>query len=681
VPWDLADAVARREQVAAASLEDFDAELPVPLTEFVQSPRYLANPPLSPVQYEAVQYAERVYFPATYRLLASVGGDTGAYWSQDIPMVNFLTMQWGKGAGKDHTSRIMSLRVVYLLLCLKSPQAYFGMPEQDTIHVLNVASSAGQASRAFFAPLRRAVSRPGNWFQDISEAVVASSARRRESAKALLNLVRFDKNVEAVSGHSDADTQEGLNLILGVADEVDGFKSRAELERERGARQRESASSAEAILQMLQTSASTRFPEVYKNVRISYPRYLGSTIQKLTAQAREDNARYGKDSRHYVSGPLATWDVNPRVSRENYKQDYRDDPVLAQAKYECKPSRAVNPYFSNEIALRACSLRVEHPPLVVSGYARDANSWYPLYNFSRELKPIRGANYGIHADLAKNGDRAGVAMSHIRKMEEITVLGVGPKGEDVPLTESRPRIRVDFACAYSSDASAVPPREIQLRWFRMLVLDLRRRGFNIRLASCDGYNSVDTFQVLEAHGIPVKIQSTDRTEQHWQSLRDLAYEGRLEMALDELLLGELLGLSRLPNGKIDHLGDSSKDVADAVACSISDALEVGGQEDPDGGQAWPGGDLQSWTGASAGFEDYMPIGFQRPRLLLPIGVEHPDSPYESAAAAQELDERGLPRMWMPNMFEDDPMGCPCSAGDGVPRCRECKTALAGGRQQ
>jgi hypothetical protein len=680
VPWDLADAVERRERVAASSLDDFDSELPVPLTEFVQSPRYLANPPLSDIQYNAVLHAERVYYPSTYKLLAETGGELGEYWGQDVPMVNFLTMQWGKGSGKDHTSRIISLRVVYLLLCLKSPQRYFGMPDQDTIHVLNVASSAGQASRAFFAPLRRAVSRQGNWFQDISEAITApSSARRRESAKALLNLVRFDKNVEAVSGHSDADTQEGLNLILGVADEVDGFKSRAELERERGARMRESASSAEAILDMIKTSASTRFPETYKNVRISYPRFLGSTIQKLTAQARQDNELYGKASRHYVSGPLATWDVNPRVTKENYAQDYRDDPVLAAAKYECKPSRAINPYFGNEEAITACCTVVERQPLLVSDYQRDANSWFPVYAFAHDLKPIKGANYGIHADLAVTGDRAGVAMSHQRRVEEITVMGTGPKGEDIPMTESRPFIRTDFAFAYESNAGLKPPLEIQLRWFRMLVLDLRRRGFNIRLVSTDGYQSTDTIQILQAHGMECKIQSTDRTEQHWQSLRDVAYEGRWECPHNALLLAELLGLSRLPNGKIDHLGDSSKDIADAVACSISDALEIGGQEDPNGDQAWPGGDLQNWTGPSSGFEDMMPIGFSRPRLLLPVGVDHPGSPYENPGTAMELDQRGMPRLWMPNAF-DDPMGCPCSMGDGIPRCRECRQAATGRMQ-
>ena len=149
---------------------------------------------------------------------------------------------------------------------------------------------------------------------------------------ALLDRIRFPKNVEAVSGHSDADSQEGLNLIMGVADEIDAFKTIGELEKAGGRKgARESASTAEAILLMLQTSASTRF-ETYKNIRISWPRYLGSKIMQLVEEGNKDIATYGiENSRHDASGPFATWEVNPRVrGKEQFAKDYRDDPVMAR---------------------------------------------------------------------------------------------------------------------------------------------------------------------------------------------------------------------------------------------------------------------------------------------------------------------------------------------------------------
>jgi hypothetical protein len=578
---------------SAAGTSIFEEE-PVPLDVFVRDRGYLANPPLSDVQYEAVRHAERVFYLPTYELLAaSADPKIRDYWAQPTRMVNTLELEWGKGGGKDHTCRMIAMRVCYLLLCLKSPQLYYAMPEQDSIHCLNVASSSRQAQRAFFAPMRRAVQRPGCWFQRTGVDILDAAERQRRSSKGertttLLDTIRFEHNIEAVSGHSDADSQEGLNLILGIADEIDAFRSAAELARNAGPKQRESSSSAESILDMLRTSATTRFPEVYKNVHISYPRYLGSTIQQLVAKGRADNAAKGDASRYYVSGPLATWEANPRIpGKQAFAEDYEKDPALAEAKYECKPRRAVNPYFANEAAIRDCCTDYAQPPVSVA-YVREGATWKPLYTFSPEMYPVKGALYAMHADLAATGDRAGVSMAHVKRWQDHALTGQDEEGLEIQIAERRPVVKVDFTLSYESSTSAVPPMEIQIRWARMLCLELRRMGFPIVRFTFDQWQSKDSMQILESHGIETDRFSTDVSEEGWRTLRDLMYEGRLEMPSRELTIVELLGLSRLPSGKIDHLGDSSKDEADSLAGAAVGALEVGGQEDPAGKRAYPG---------------------------------------------------------------------------------------------
>jgi hypothetical protein len=611
-------------------------EEPVPLSVFVQDRKYLGNPELSTEQYEAVRHIERVYYPDTYRLLASSADrEVRNYWSAPCRMVNLLTLEWGKGSGKDHVCRLGSLRIAYLLMCLPDPQAYYRMPEQDTIHLLNVASSAPQASRAFFAPLRRAVARPGNWFEHMGVEVVevrdprqrAKAVRQTGSVRALQDTIRFAKGVEAISGHSDADSQEGLNLLAGMMDEVDAFKSRAELAKLRGNQLRESSSSAESVLAMLQTSASTRFPEVYKVVRISYPRYLGSTIQQLRARGEADIAAKGDASRHYVSGPKATWDVNPRVPGKHvFAEDYEEDPVMAAAKYECKPSRAVNPYFANMLAVEACLEENPEPPLQVA-YVRDGHAWKPVYSFAERVYPVMGAAYAMHADMAISRDRAGIALAHVARWDEVTVTGHDPRGREVEVLQPRPVVKVDFAIAFEAAIAADPPREIQVRWFRDLCLELMRRGFNIRRATMDGFQSADSLQILETHGIETDRVSTDLSEEPWRALRDLAYEDRLRGWKDQLLVTELAGLSKLPNGKIDHPADGSKDVADAVACACTGAIVLGGREDPSGARAY----------LSAGWElqqqpEELPVGMPSGARHLSYGADLPD--YETAVPSQ-----------------------------------------------
>lgn len=586
----------------APSVADF-AEEPVSLTVFVQDKAYLGNPPLSAVQYEAVRHIERIYYPHTYRQLAEAFqtrtagalhvGPVSAwraepYWSQPVRMINFATLQWGKGSGKDHVARVASMRIAYLLLCLESPQQYYQMPEQDTIHLLNVASSSQQAQQAFFTPITRAVKR--GWF-----------AGRCEPRQ---NVISYAKGIESISGHSDAETQEGMNLLLGIADEIDAFKSKKEISVRRGATAREPTKSAEGILNMMRTSGSTRFPELFKVVRISYPRYKGSTIQHLTAEARTDIAEHGEASRHFVSGPLATWHVNPRVpGREAFAADYAEDPVLARSKYECKPARAINPYFRNYAAIQACFHACADPPLSIGYRLEDTTGrrvWIPTFGFARDFYPIRGAVYAMHADMAVTGDRAGIAMAHVVRWSEHETVAVDEDGATHPVREIRPHVKVDFVTSFTADTAASPPREIQIRWARQLCFELIRRGFNVRRFTFDLFQSTDSMQILEAKGIETERVSTDLSEDPWRTLRDLGYEGRLTIPAPPgvhddlhptpfLLRDELLSLSKLPNGKIDHPADGSKDEADALACVVQGAIALGGQEDEDGARTWYSG--------------------------------------------------------------------------------------------
>lgn len=597
-------------------------EEPVPLDVFMGDARYLKMRPLSEVQFAAVQHAERVFFSSTYELLSrSADPAIASYWAQPVRMVNFITLQWGKGGGKDLTCRVMSMRVAYLMLCLPSPQDYYGVAgEGEMIHLLNVASSAQQANQAFFGPMRRTIMRKGCWLG--------------EYANPLHGVIEYANGVNALSGHSDAETQEGLNILLAVADEVDAFKRDEELEANRSSAARESTKSAESILKMMRSSMMTRFPKVGKNVRISYPRYKGSMIQQLTTEALKEQKRRGDQSRHFVSGPLPTWVANPLRSKSDFNEEYEDDPVLARARYECDPAAAVNPFFSNETAIESCITEAERDPLVVryepeshrvlhpDGASGTVHSWTTVYDFAASLTPKRGAVYAMHADLAVNKDRAGIAMAHVQTWDQHDVIGKDAEGGDVVMHERRPTVVLDFAILYEADLGADPPREIQIRWARELCLELRRRGFNVRWFSFDGFQSVDSLQILESNGIETKRVSTDLSIEPYRGLRDMFNEGRIQISLaypadrDPLLLRELYGLNKLGNGKLDHPVGGSKDIADAVACAVQGAVQQGGQED--GGISHPGG--QNFA-----HEDYLqqlPVGFVPPSAVDDSGFSY-----------------------------------------------------------
>ena len=569
------------------ALELLFEEEPVGLKTFIQDKKFLgADWMLSQRQQELVHAAERIYLKSMYPLLAA---ECGGYWQERLhdPMKNLITAQWGKGGGKDSTVRVASIRVAYLLMCLKSPQRYFGMPEDDSIHMLNIAVNAAQAQRAFFDPLVKMTQR--GWFKDRADP-------KRDS-------IIYDKNLQAISGHSDAESQEGLNIILGVADEIDAFKAKGEMVGQ-GNRAREASTSAESILNMLKSSASTRFPENYKRVAISYPRYLGSTIQNLTAEAKKDVDEVGDSvSIYFASGPYATWEVNPRIKgKEDFASDYRKDPDEAAAKYECKPTRATDAYFRNPIQFRQAVDRPEQPITVsyrltntasLQDPDRKIRGWEPVFTFAPDFRVVPGARYAIHADLAIKGDRAGVAMSHVERWEERELVSVDDTGYVTRQQTVVPILRNDFTIYFEADASAtdaqtidpdtgkeqVLSREIQIRWVRDLIYQLIKMDFYIGLVTYDGFQSADSMQTLERHGILTDRVSTDRDPNIWKTLKDIASDARLRMPYSQLLQEELEALSRMTGGKVDHQPGGSKDLADAFSCSLVGALTLGGEED------------------------------------------------------------------------------------------------------
>ena len=186
---------------------DFEFE-PVSLDVFVKDKAFLGLPPLGERQREAVEFATQVYFPETMKELG---------WKQHR-YVKEIVLLWGKGSGKDFISRVIHLRIAYLLLCLRNPQAYYFHPDMQVgmehIHLLNTASTKEQAGNVFFSPLRR---------------YVKNSPFFRTKAQVLTSEIRFEKGIFVYSGHSEAEAHEGLNLIAVVLDEIAAFKTEDEV--------------------------------------------------------------------------------------------------------------------------------------------------------------------------------------------------------------------------------------------------------------------------------------------------------------------------------------------------------------------------------------------------------------------------------------------------------------------
>jgi hypothetical protein len=586
---------------------------PVPLEKFLYDKGYLAQKPLSEDQFEAVRHLETVYLPETEAMLCQE-----LNW-QPVRLINFAAIEWGKGSGKDHVCCITLARWVYRMQCLRDPTDYYGKAPQSFIHFLNIASSAGQASRAFFAAFRELI-KAAPIFKGQYNVV----AGEKEPGK---YEVEFAKQVTAISGHSGSASQEGLNLLGSIADEISEFRTRAESERVARKSSREAANTADAVIKLMRTSGRSRFPTCFKNAYISFPRFADDAIEQLVTKGRMDNDKKGSNSKWYVSGPRSTWDVNPTVSdKAAFADDYEDDAATAEAMYECRPGRATNRAYRNDVAIAASfAARITDPLEVTYYWGKDEDNpearseggpveldgWQVRYGFN-DLWPYRGCSYALHADMAVTGDRAGIAMAHISQWK----LGDW-EGVHGAVHEMRPQVKVDFIAALEGDTGLQPvAREVQIRWFRKLVWMLSAKGFAIGWASMDGFQSTDSLQILTARGIEAELLSCDRANSPvWKTLQDVMYEGRLQAYHHDLAVYEIQSLRRLSNGKVDHPDGGSKDLADAVAGCVYGALQAGGA-----------GEGDTPMRADEGYADYFtqPRSSMMPEGLSDLHIERPD---------------------------------------------------------
>ena len=88
----------------------------------------------------------------------------------------------------------------------------------------------------------------------------------------------------------------------------------------------------------------------------------------------------------------------------------------------------------------------------------------------------------------------------------------------------------------------------------------------ITWVTLDSYQSVDTMQILRAEGFFSGYQSVDTSIIPYQLTKNALYDGRVRIGKHPKLLHELLNLELdYKRGKVDHVPNGSKDVADAFA--------------------------------------------------------------------------------------------------------------------
>ena len=289
------------EDIAELASDDRWEFIPVDLETFLYGEEYLnLTMRLSAPQLEFVDNTSNIFNPP--------------FFTESVLMA-------GQGSGKDTCSILIGLRIVYLLQCLKSPQAYFGMDTNGFIDSINVAQNADIARNIYFSTLSN-ILRSSPLFVD-------DSLPHYISPRITQQTVVFPKNIRLISGNSENESWQGYTPILIILDEIDAFKSEQELQRSHSLR----SEGAEGVYNTAKALIQSRFPGVGKVICLSWPRFKGSFIQRRFTNGKLEDRTFVSCKEGGL--PFTTWEFNPSKKESDFIDFYETDPVLARARFEC----------------------------------------------------------------------------------------------------------------------------------------------------------------------------------------------------------------------------------------------------------------------------------------------------------------------------------------------------------
>jgi hypothetical protein len=525
-------------------------ETPVDLDTFLHDENYLNQPPLSDIQRDLVEAMSQIYKEED--VCRYLGDEKGRRHYKKYTKSEII-LQLGKGSGKDHTSTIGCAYLVYKLLCLKDPAAYFGKPPGDSIDIINIAINAQQAKNVFFKNFRTKIER-SPWFAGRFEAKMDN--------------VEFDKTITVYSGHSERESHEGLNLILAILDEISGFSETANSE---------SSKTPDAIYKAFRASVDSRFPDYGKVILLSFPRHPNDFITRryndviaekeieqkeytfvvnpdLPADMPENEFKIEWEEDHIIAykypGVFAvkrpTWEANPTRTIENFKISFMTDYSDAMQRFACMPSYSSDAFFKQVEKLEEAMIKVNP----IDSFKRIEPSW----------QPKEDSVYYLHADLAQKHDKCAIAISHVDRW--VTMQSFNEYTQTVPF------VIVDAVVWWE------PKREgpVDLSEVKKWIQSFRREGFKIGMVTFDRWQSFDIQNELKAQGI--KTDTLSVAKKHYEDFAMLLYEQRVVMPHIQLLLEEMSELKIVSDKKVDHPRKGSKDLSDAVVGAVYNAISL-----------------------------------------------------------------------------------------------------------
>jgi hypothetical protein len=256
-----------------------------------------------------------------------------------------------------------------------------------------------------------------------------------------------------------------------------------------------------------------------------------------------------------IEAEIEAGSYTPRVLWKipvGYLSEFKRDSIKAKRDLGAEPTRAIQAYYPDPfIASKRVNLDRDVP---WDDETKSFKDWYICRN--KQFPRF------IHIDLAAKKDALGIAMGYRSGYTNVD-------------GESKPLVYLDLMIRMQAPVKG----EIQFSEARQIIYTLLDLGFPIAQVSYDGWQSIDSIQILQSRGINATMLSVDRTMIPHETLKSCLQDNRLdyyrytvrdkagtpEERMRNIFEDEIASLELVDGKKVDHATKSSKDVADAIA--------------------------------------------------------------------------------------------------------------------
>jgi len=444
-----------------------------------------------------------------------------------------LHLVLGRRSSKTVMASIISSYEAYKLLVIGdgNPHAFYGLPEDDEIAIINVALSQNQAGRLFYQVQARIRNSP---FFTKRVAKGTTSEIRLYTDK---DLEKKDKNpklevpgsVLILCGHSNPDTLAGYSAILILFDELAFYDETGKV-------------TGSYFYDRLKPSTAKFVPfGEGRLVEISSPNTTNGIFYEIYKSSKENDS--------ILSFQLPTWCVNPDITYDGLEVDRKRNPERFAIEFGAQWAKGgiYGNYFEDGLVERI--IRTDIAPIT---------------------RPVPGWSYYLHIDPAKNGNR-------------YVALLVGKQFYTNQRGKRRVKVRLANIWVWDPKAGlGLIFNEIDKEVIRICGV------FHPMVVTYDQFNSVHSLQLLRSHGINAKQTSYNRAFKNkiYQNLKDMmAYQPHPEIEIydDARLILEIKALKFRPTARgislvVDKHGEvNTDDIVDCLAgasAMASDAIHM-----------------------------------------------------------------------------------------------------------